>query len=309
MIGVMHLILGTGLFVIGAAIGSFLNVCIYRLAWQKSVIWPSSRCPSCYSAIASRDNIPIVSWLALRGECRNCGARISARYMLVEFLVGLLFVGVYLVDVAHVSSLVGALPARAFLEMTYHLVLVAFLVVATFIDYDLFIIPDSVTVPGMLIGLALGALVPEIRPDPATATTHWGGLAVGLLGLVVGGGLVWFVRVVGGKAFGREAMGFGDVTLLGMVGAFLGWQAAVLTFFLAAFVGLVPALVKLLLNLIKYLSGGRISAADREIPFGPCLSVAAIVLLYSWPWVWTGWAKPMFTTLSQVYLLFTGQGL
>lgn len=309
MIWVMHLILGTGLFVIGTAIGSFLNVCIYRLAWQKSVIWPSSRCPACLEAISSRDNIPILSWLALRGECRNCGAAISARYLFVETLVGLLFVGVYLVDVAHAASLVGTLPAQAFLQMIYHLLLVAFLVVATFIDYDLFIIPDSVTVPGMLAGLALGALIPGIRPDPATASTHWGGLGAGLLGLLIGGGVVWFVRIVGGKAFGREAMGFGDVTLLGMVGAFLGWQAAVLTFFLAAFVGLVPALVKILLNLLKYLSGGRISAADREIPFGPCLSVAAIVLLYSWPWVWAGWAKPMFTNLGVAIQFLTGLGL
>src|SRR5262245_38794185 len=94
--------LGLGIFLIGTVVGSFLNVCIYRIPWQKSVIWPSSRCPGCSSAIVSRDNIPILSWIALRGECRRCGSRISIRYPLVEALVGLLFLGAYLVDVVAV---------------------------------------------------------------------------------------------------------------------------------------------------------------------------------------------------------------
>src|SRR6202035_4878692 len=92
-------VVGLWLFAIGTVVGSFLNVCIYRIPWQKSVIWPGSRCPSCHSAIAARDNIPIVSWFALRGECRACGAPISARYPLVEALVGFLFLGAYLIDV------------------------------------------------------------------------------------------------------------------------------------------------------------------------------------------------------------------
>src|ERR1700723_812078 len=91
--------LGIGFFMIGTVVGSFLNVCIYRIPWQKSVIWPSSRCPRCFSAIAARDNIPILSWIALRGECRQCGLPIAVRYPMVEALVGLLFLGVYLVDV------------------------------------------------------------------------------------------------------------------------------------------------------------------------------------------------------------------
>ena len=95
----MLVALGLGFFLIGTVVGSFLNVCIYRIPWQKSVIWPSSRCPRCWSAIAPQDNIPIVSWLALRGECRHCGSGISVRYPLVEALVGLLFLGAFLVDV------------------------------------------------------------------------------------------------------------------------------------------------------------------------------------------------------------------
>ncbi len=92
-------ILGLGFFVIGTVVGSFLNVCIYRIPWQKSVIWPGSRCPVCFSAIAARDNVPVISWIALRGECRDCGTSISVRYLLVEILVGFLFLGAYLLDV------------------------------------------------------------------------------------------------------------------------------------------------------------------------------------------------------------------
>src|SRR5262245_38543973 len=90
--------LGFGFFVLGTVVGSFVNVCIYRLPWEKSVVWPGSRCPSCFDAIAARDNIPVVSWFALRGECRNCGSSISIRYPLIEGLVGVLFLGAFLVD-------------------------------------------------------------------------------------------------------------------------------------------------------------------------------------------------------------------
>ncbi len=102
--------LGLGFFMIGTVVGSFLNVCIYRIPWQKSVIWPGSRCTRCWSAIAAQDNIPIVSWIALRGECRRCGEPIAIRYPLVEALVGLLFLGAYLLDVATGSSGIGGFP-------------------------------------------------------------------------------------------------------------------------------------------------------------------------------------------------------
>ena len=117
LMGPILILLGFGVFVIGTVVGSFLNVCIYRIPWEKSVIWPGSRCPRCWTPIAGRDNIPIVSWLALRGECRSCGLRISARYPLVELLVGLLFLGLFYVDVLHgaarcLAADPGALAAR-----------------------------------------------------------------------------------------------------------------------------------------------------------------------------------------------------
>ncbi len=298
-----HAILVIGLFAIGAVVGSFLNVCIYRIPWQKSVIWPGSRCQRCLSEIAAQDNIPVVSWIALRGECRHCGLPIAARYPMIEALVGLLFAGVYVSRVIYGSELPwGPLPAQVPVGLAYYLSFVALLVVATFIDYDLTIIPDQITVPGMIIGVAIGSFFPEIRPDPSHATTFWGGFWVGVTGLVVGGGLTWTVRAIGTMAVGREAMGFGDVTLMAMIGAYLGWQAAVLTFFIAPFFGLSHALAKLFVYIGKRLSGRKSSSADREIPLGPYLSMAALLLLFSWRWLWLLWAKQLFQILRMVII-------
>jgi len=301
----IHAILILGLFAVGAVVGSFLNVCIYRIPWEKSVIWPASHCPKCLRAIRPQDNIPVLSWLALRGECRSCGAPVSPRYPLIEALVGLLFVSVYVADVVYGPTLpLGALPAATVARLAYHLSLVALLVVATFIDYDLWIIPDGVTVPGMVVGLAAGAIFPGIRPEPSAAAGHWEGLVVGVIGLAAGAGLTQSVRLLGSLAFRREAMGFGDVTFMGMIGAYLGWQAAVLTFFLAPFFGLAHALWKVLLRLGKWLTGRKSSAADREMPFGPYLSMAALSLLLSWPWLWPGWGKSLFDDLADLIGLF-----
>jgi leader peptidase (prepilin peptidase)/N-methyltransferase len=298
----IHLFFTLGLFAIGTVVGSFLNVCIYRIPWQKSVLWPASHCPRCFSGISAQDNIPILSWVALRGECRNCGLPIAVRYPLIEGLVGALFAGVYLADVAFGPPVgLGALPLRVTVGLPYHLIFVALLVTATFIDYDLFIIPDQITVPGMLIGIGLATLAPEIRPAPSAATSPWQGFLVGLAGLLVGGGLTWFVRFVGSAALRREAMGFGDVTLMAMIGAFLGWQAAVLTFFLAPFFGLAHALERLISYVGKRLSGHAASSADREIPFGPYLSMAALVLLVTWPWVWPHWAAGTFKSIRMLF--------
>ncbi len=300
-----YLLVGIWLFLLGSVIGSFLNVCIYRIPWQKSVIWPSSHCPRCLHPIAARDNIPIVSWFALRGECRQCGLPIAARYAMVEALVGLLFVGVFLTDV--VFNPMGLYGASAFVRMAYHQLLVTFLVAATFIDYDLQIIPDEITLPGMVLGLGIGVLVPWVRPEPGMASTWSAGFWTGAEGLLVGGGVVWIFRFVFTHALGREAMGFGDVTLMGLIGAFLGWQAALLCFFIAPFFGLAHAAWKIVLYVQKRLRGAELSSADRELPFGPYLSMAAVTLMLSWPWFWEGWARGFFETLTSVVLFLLGR--
>ena len=298
----VHAFFIIGLFAIGTVVGSFLNVCIYRIPWQKSVVWPGSHCPRCFSAISAQDNVPILSWIGLRGECRHCGLPIAARYPMIEALVGLLFASVYVADVVCGPPVgLGALPLRVTVGLPYHLIFVTLLVVATFIDYDLFIIPDQVTVPGMILGIGLGTLFPQIRPAPSTANSPWEGFLVGLTGLLVGGGLTWSVRFLGTVALRREAMGFGDVTLMAMIGAFLGWQGAVLTFFLAPFFGLGHALAKLISYLGKRLSGRGATSADREIPFGPYLSMAALVLLIFWSWVWPHWAAGTFKSIRMLF--------
>jgi leader peptidase (prepilin peptidase)/N-methyltransferase len=302
------LTLGVGLFAIGTVVGSFLNVCIYRLPWQKSLIWPGSHCPRCYHAIAARDNLPIVGWLLLRGACRNCRSRIAIRYPSVEALVGLLFLGLFLVDVACAPRTIwGEIPASTLLVWLFHAALLALLVAATFIDYDLTVIPDEITITGMVIGVGLGTLIPGIRPDPSTATTAAAGFWVGIVGLLVGGALTQFVRLAGSFVMRREAMGFGDVTLMAMIGAFLGWQAAVLTFFLAPFFGLAHALWKLVLYVVKRVTGGQLSSTDREIPFGPYLSMAAAVLVFSWRWLWPNYARDYFENLRVLFWIVLEQ--
>lgn len=195
----------------------------------------------------------------------------------------------------------GQVATNQLVAAAYHCIFLSLLVAATFIDFDLMMIPDLVTVTGMVAGLAMGTIWPEIRPQPAAATTHLGGFLTGLAGLAVGAGLTQAFRSLAGFVFRREAMGFGDVTLLAMIGAFLGWQAAVLTFFLAAFLGLVPAAWKLLNYLRKWIGGGQLSSSDREIPYGPYLSMAAATLLFAWPYVWKGWAEGLFKTLRVLF--------
>jgi leader peptidase (prepilin peptidase)/N-methyltransferase len=296
-------VLGAGFFLLGAVLGSFLNVCIYRIPWQKSVIWPQSRCPRCLSAISGVDNIPIVSWVALRGECRQCGLPISRRYPLVEALTGALFLGAFAVDViAGPRGIWGMVPLTQLAAAAYHCTFLALLVAAALIDADLWIIPDEITVTGMVLGLVIATISPQVRPSPAVqAGGHLAALWTGVLGLFVAAAMTQAVRLFFSFVFRREAMGLGDVTLMGMIGAYLGWQAAVLTFFLGAFLGLGHALWKLARYLKKRLTGGQLSSSDRELPYGPYLSLAAALLYFAWQWVWPICSRNLFLPLYVIF--------
>ena len=303
----LHFILGAMIFVVGTVVGSFLNVCIYRIPWEKSVIWPpTSHCPNCLGTIWARDNIPILGWFILGGKCRNCKQSFSFRYAAVELLVGLLFLSVYLIDAVIPREYVDS-NLELFVKVAFHVTLVAFLVTITVIDADLTIVPAPVTNLGILMGLALGAAFPEVRPVPAFATNHLDGLWVGLKGVLVGGGLIWVIRVVGSFVFRREAMGSGDIHILALIGAFLGWQAALVTPFLAAFVGLLPALGKIVALLVKKVLGMKSSPTDREMPFGPSLSIAALLLMMGWPWIWPNRLQFYFDTFSVLFWFVLGQ--
>jgi len=269
-------------FVVGCCVGSFLNVCIYRLPAMRGVAWPGSRCPNCLSAIRAYDNLPVLSWFVLGGCCRDCGQPFSIRYAMLELLTGLLFALFYWgICVAHVRNLQVTDPSYLLFYL-FAMVLVCVLVVATFIDFDYKIIPDAVTVPAMVAALAASTVWPWLQTRPITwpapewlgSHPHWQGLATSLWGMIVGGGMIWLVRIFGRLVFRKEAMGFGDVVLMGCVGAFLGWQASLLIFLLAPFLGIGAGLVMWLRH------------RQHVLPYGPYLSLAAIVMLFGIDLLW-----------------------
>lgn len=239
---------------VGACFGSFLSVCVWRIPRGESVVRPRSRCPSCGKLIPWYRNLPVVSWLALRGRCADCGARISPRYLLLEVLTGTLF----------------ALVAAEF-YFDPPLVLLGWVVVfglelGAFVDLDWYILPDRVTVGGMVLGVAASALMPRIH---GAAAWH-DGLLASAAGLAFGFGLLWLVSVVGRAVYRREALGFGDVKLMGAVGALFGWRAVVAVLFLSSFAGSLAGLALMAL--------GRRGLKGR-IPYGPFIALGALAWL------------------------------
>lgn len=241
-------------FIFGALVGSFLNVCIYRLPRNLSVILPSSRCPACSTPIRPYDNIPLLSFLVLRGKCRYCGAGISMRYPLVEALNAACFVlAVWRYGLgAHTPFLFAFCSA---------------MIVITFIDIDFQIIPDGITLPGMLVGLIGGSL---ILPDPFDRFSVLG-FRESIIGLLAGGAVFFLIAEVSYRILREEAMGGGDIKMMAMVGAFTGWKAVLLTTFAGSLLG---SLVGICLMVLKG-TGKR-----TRIPFGPFLAAGALVSLF-----------------------------
>ena len=239
-------ILSCLIFCLGAVIGSFLNVCIYRLPQDLSIAAPRSFCPACRTPILAYDNIPILSFLLLGGKCRKCRAPISWRYPLVEALTGGLALALFLKL---------ALTFSFFCYFCF----AAALVVITFIDLDHRLIPDAISLPGILIGFLLSFLA--VTP----------GVWNSLLGIVIGGGSLYLVAVVYEFVTKREGMGGGDVKLLAMIGAWLGWKAVLFTLFFSSLTG--------------SLVGGALMVARKEdgklaIPFGPFLTFSAMAYVF-----------------------------
>lgn len=228
--------IATAIFVLGLLFGSFLNVCIYRMPRGLSVVWPGSACPSCKTSIKFYDNIPVLSWVLLRGRCRHCKAPISYRYMLVELLTAGLFLACYV----HLGLTLGALKCAVF----------AFLLVGLiFSDAETKLLPDKLTLPGISIGLIFSLFVPvndllmSFLPTaislPVSAHAEWRffSLLDALLGAVVGASFIYGVGAIYMRWRGVEGMGFGDVKLMAMIGAFLGVRQTVLTLFAATLAG------------------------------------------------------------------------
>ncbi len=232
--------------VLGAMIGSFLNVCIYRIPREISVVTPPSACPHCGTRIAFYDNVPVLGWLWLGGRCRTCRAAISKRYPVVEAVTAMTFVG--LVWIYGVT-----------LELIPALVFSAAMIVVTLIDYDERIIPDVITWPGTALGILASLITPVTFIDS-------------LVGAVVGFTMLWAIAWGYRKATGVDGMGGGDVKLAAMLGAFLGWQGLLLTVFLASAAGTVVGAV-----LMAAKRGGRRTA----LPFGTFLAPVGVVV-YIW---------------------------
>ena len=249
---------------IGLAIGSFLNVCISRIPLEESVIKPRSRCPQCKKPIGNLDNIPILSWVLLGGRCRNCKKKISMRYPLIEAL----------------TALVGALLYLKFdlgIEWVVYFLFCAALIALAFIDADHRILPDVITLNGLWIGIAIsfflwipGPLIARLlqgigvsSPGPRLIS-----IVSSLIGAAVGGGLLWGVREAYFRVRGVEGMGFGDVKMMAMVGAFIGTALTLFTILVGSVLGSVIGIVVM-----------RFAGKDRnyELPFGTFLSLGAIL--------------------------------
>lgn len=226
-----------------------MNVCIYRLPAKKSIIFPGSACPSCGEKIRPYDNIPILSYLWLRGRCRYCRTGISPRYMMVEILGGAFAVLAYLKFGASFDGIV-------------YYAFVASLLVITFIDIDFQIIPDVISIPGIPAGFAASFALFSVS------------YTASLLGILIGGGTLYLIAWGYHLLTKKEGMGGGDIKLLAMIGAFIGWQGVLFTIFVASAVGTLSGVLVML---------SQKKGLKLAIPFGPFLSIGAIAYVFMGP--------------------------
>jgi len=283
--------------VFGAMVGSFLNVVIYRVPAEKSIVTPGSHC-GCGRPIAWLDNIPVLSWLLLRGRARCCGRPFSFRYPFVELLTAGLFLACWLTFPPAVAA-VGW-------------VFIACLVCATFIDLDHMIIPDVFTLGLGVLGVLLSLLVPALHGQQHEffALGSLRSATVSLQGLLVGSGLVLWIALLAEFVFKKEAMGFGDVKFVGAIGAFTGWQGAVTSVFGGAVVGTLWFLIALIWQKIACRSSAPAALKSEtpegepaalgfgvQVPFGPMLAIAAVLYFL----VFRGFVDAWFAQFGELF--------
>ncbi len=239
----------------GLLIGSFLNVCIYRVPEGLSIVSPPSRCQACGAGIKFYDNIPVISYMLLMGKCRNCKADVSARYPFVEFLNALLY-----------AVLLNRFGIDSPWVLLAYFLFASTLIVIFFIDLDHQIIPNSITYPGIPIAVFLGS---TILPDPFMRSEMLG-VKASVIGFIAGGGFFYLVAKVGKMVFKKDAMGGGDIKMMAMVGGLLGWKGVILTTFGGSLLG---SIVGVTLIKMKGKEWGS------KIPFGPYLALGALISL------------------------------
>lgn len=249
-----YLILGF-VFFFGSAIGSFLNVCIYRLPLDLSIAWPASYCPQCRTPIKSVDNFPILGYLRLGGKCRSCKIPISKRYPIVEAITGLAAIG-------------SVLWQGYTVEAGVYFVLFAILLPATLIDFEYQIIPNELTYTGAGIGLVFSFFRSDF------------GWQESLTGIAVGAGSLLALRTLGTLMFKKEAMGLGDVKLMAVIGAFAGWKATILSVFLGSIVGTFYSIPILIQEARRHQKGTHV------IPFGPFLALGGLLAAIFGETIW-----------------------
>jgi leader peptidase (prepilin peptidase) / N-methyltransferase len=234
------------IFVVGTVVGSFLNVCIFRLPAEASIVKPRSQCPYCHHSIRNCDNIPLISFIILRGKCRDCGGKISWRYPLVELITALL-------------ALLLFLKFSLTLSFLIFFIFTAVLIVITFIDLDHQIIPGILTLPGIPIFCLAAIFLLKIPWLEA------------LLGLLIGGGILFTIAFVYQLISKREGMGGGDIKLLAMIGGFFGWKSLMFILLFSSFSGAIVGITAMIIKKhdMKY-----------AVPFGPFLSAAAVAYLF-----------------------------
>ncbi len=253
------------IFGLGLVIGSFLNVCIHRIPEGISIVWPSSKCVYCNKRIVWYDNIPVLSYFFLRGKCRHCQGKISVQYPIVEFFTGIVFLLVFRSVIIVSGGLICA--------YIFFIIFCCLLIVGSFVDLRLHIIPNEITYTGLILAPIASLLCTGSHMNSSlgyfdNSVNQWiGFFLASLIGIFVSGGLIFLCGVFGKLVFRKDAMGFGDVKLMGMIGGFLGWKLAVATFFLAPFFGLLFGLPRLILK------------RGNVIPYGPFLSLAAFICL------------------------------
>lgn len=199
-------------FIIGAVFGSFLNVCIYRLPRKLSIITPRSHCPECQHLIPWYDNIPILSYILLRGRCRFCDARIAPTYLIVEVITAVVFLTIFM-------------KFGFSVKLPIYLVFFCLLIIITFIDLERQLIPDVIAIPGIIVGIATSFFTVSLRSS--------------LLGAATGALVIVALAVIGKAILKKEAMGGGDIRLLAMIGSFLGWVDVLSVLFIGSFIGLI----------------------------------------------------------------------